>query len=513
MAGGKQTPRQRMINILYLVLLGLIALNVPESLLDSFKKIGDSLATSTKNVQAGIAQNYTAFDKHLKDEPERAKPIYAKAKQASALADKLYQDVEALKTELVKASGGIEESTGDYHGRDNMEEAERLMIKSNKGEELKKQINDTKEQLMALLSPQEKVGINLSLDASDPKPSPGQQQKSWEEANFGANIPVAAVMTTFTKIQSDAKNDEAQITKKLLSKFDQAVVNLDHFEAVAVAPTSYVVVGQPYKAQVFLTASDSHSSPDVSVGGSKLPVVDNKGVYTGSTSSEGMKTWEGVITVKQTDGQIKTYKTGPQTYQVAKPSAVVSPDKMNVLYMGVPNPLSVSAPGIPVEKLHVNISGGGGRLSGDKGHYEARVSSIGDAVVSISAELEKGKTVNLGSTKFRVKRIPDPKAQFGGKSSGSSPAVNLRAQDRLFAKLENFEFDAKFTIKSFKMIIQKPRQDGIVVPGGANGELNAAQKAALATIIPGTTIFFDGIVAVGPDGAERPLDAITLRAN
>jgi len=97
MAGGKQTPRQRMINILYLVLLGLIALNVPEQLLDSFKKIGDSLATSTRNVEAGIKQNYTAFDKHLKDEPGKAKPIYDKAKAASALADKLYNDVEALK--------------------------------------------------------------------------------------------------------------------------------------------------------------------------------------------------------------------------------------------------------------------------------------------------------------------------------------------------------------------------------------------------------------------------------
>lgn len=511
MAGGKQTPRQRMINILYLVLLGLIALNVPESLLDSFKKIGDSLATSTKNVDAGIKQNYAAFDKHLKDEPAKAGPIYKKAKAASDLADKLYADVEALKTELIKETGGISEQTHDYAGRDNMEAAERLMIKNNKGEELKKEITETKEKLMALLDDKDKAGISLSLDATDPVPATGQQQKSWEEANFGANIPVAAVMTVFVKIQSDAKNDEAQITKKLMSKFDQAVVNLDHFEAVAVASTSYVVVGQPYKAQVFLTASDSRSSPDVTVGGSKLPVVDSKGVYTGNTSSEGMKTWEGTITVKQTDGQIKTYKTGTQTYQVAKPSAVVSPDKMNVLYMGVPNPLSVSAPGIPVEKLHVSINGGGGVLSGSNGHYEAKVSSIGEATVSISAELEKGKTVSLGSTKFRVKRIPDPKAQFGGKSGGSSPAVNLRAQERLFAKLDNFEFDAKFIVKSFKMYVSKPHQDA-VLSTSSSADLSAAQKSALASITPGTTIYFDDIVAVGPDGQQRPLDPIIFKA-
>jgi len=512
MAGGKQTPRQRMINILYLVLLGLIALNVPESLLDSFKKIGDSLATSTKNVEAGIKQNYTAFDKHLKDEPTKAKPIYDKAKAASALADKLYDDVEALKKELVTETGGVRPETGDYAGRDNMEAAERLMIKNHKGEELQKEINETKTKLMALLDDKEKVGINLSLDATPPPPAPGKPQKEWDEANFGANIPVAAVMTTFVKIQSDARNDEAQITKKLMSKFDQAVVNLDHFEAVAVAPTSYVVVGQVYKAQVFLTASDSHSSPDVTVGGSKLPVVDSKGVYTGNTSSEGMKTWEGIITVKQTDGLIKTYKTGPQTYQVAKPSAVVSPDKMNVLYTGVPNPLSVSAPGIPVEKLHVSISGGGGSLSGTNGHYEAKVTTIGDATVTITAELEKGKTVSLGSTKFRVKRIPDPKAQFQGKSGGTLAAVNLRGGEKLFAKLENFEFDAKFTVKSFKMFIAKPHQDAIPTTS-SSADLSAQQKAALAGITPGTAIYFDDIIAVGPDGQARALDPIIFKAN
>jgi gliding motility-associated protein GldM len=509
MAGGKQTPRQRMINILYLVLLGLIALNVPESLLDSFKKIGDSLSTSTKNVQSSIDQNYTAFDKHLKDEPAKAKPIYDNAKTASALATKLYNDVEALKKELETETGGISPQTGDYAGRDNMEAAERLMIKNHKGEELKKEILETKEKLMALLDAKQKVGVNLSLDATPPPPAPGKPQKDWEEANFGANIPVAAVMTAFVKIQSDAKNDEAQIVKKLLSKFDQAQVNLDKFEAVAVAPSSYVVVGQPYKAQVFLTASDSHTVPDVSVGGSKLPVEDGKGIYTGSTSSEGIKTWTGTIVVKQTDGTVKTYSTKPQTYQVAKPSAVVSPDKMNVLYIGVQNPLSVSAPGIPAENLHVSMSNG--VLSGSKGHFEAKVSTTGETTVSISAELEKGKTINLGSTKFRIKRIPDPKAMFGGKSGGTTSAVNLRSQDKLFAKLENFEFDLTFKIKSFKMLVQKPRQD-VIISTSTSGDLSATQKAALASIVPGATIWFDDIIAVGPDGQPRQLDPIIFKA-
>jgi len=510
MAGGKQTPRQRMINILYLVLLGLIALNVPESLLDAFKKIGDSLSTSTKNVQTGINSSYKAFDQHLKDEPAKAKPIYEKAQKATALATKLYNDVEALKEQLVKQSGGISPQTGDYAGRDNMEESERIMIKDGKGEILRKEIVDTRQQLIDLLDPKDRGAVNLSLDASDPVPANGQPHKSWEEAYFGANIPVAAVMTTFIKIQSDAKNDEAAITKKLMSKFDQALVNLDQFSAVAVAPTSYVIVGQPYTAQVFLTASDSHSKPDITVGGSPLPIENGQGKYVGNTSSEGIKTWVGTIRVKQTDGSIKTYTTPTQTYQVAKPSAVVSPDKMNVLYIGVPNPLSVSAPGIPLEKLHVSISNGS--LSGSKGHYEAKVSSIGEAKVSISAEIAPGKTQTLSSQNFRVKRIPDPIARFAGKSSGSTPAVNIRSQDRVFAILDNFEFDAKFTVTRFTLFIQKPRQDFIIIKGTGN-ELNAQMKAAMASVTPGTKVLFDDITAVGPDGGIRGLQPIILTAN
>src|SRR6185436_11993628 len=103
-------------------------------------------------------------------------------------------------------------------------------------------------------------------------------------------------------VQADAKNAENEVVKKILGEVDQAVVNLDQFAAVAVAPSSYVLVGQPYTAQVFLTASDSKSSPDISVGGSRLPTAEGRGTYQGSTSSEGVHTWIGTINVKQTDG-------------------------------------------------------------------------------------------------------------------------------------------------------------------------------------------------------------------
>ncbi|WP_317130929.1 type IX secretion system motor protein PorM/GldM [Sphingobacterium daejeonense] len=291
---------------------------------------------------------------------------------------------------------------------------------------------------------------------------------------------------------------------------DQAVVNLDKFAAVAVAPTSYLVQGQPYAAEVFLTASDSKSQPSISVNGANLDVVDGKGVYRVPTNREGIFTWSGVIKVKQTDGSIREYRTPVQTYQVARPSAVVSPDKMNVLYIGVNNPISVSAPGTPTDKVKVSMSGGS--ISGSGGKYNVKVSSPGTARISVAAEVAPGKTQTLSTTEFRVKRIPDPIAQFAGKTGGAMATVAIKAQNAIFAKLDNFDFDASFKVTKFSLIIAKPRADAIVLSTSGN-RLSSSMKSALNGITPGSRVIFDNIIAVGPDGTPRQLNAVALTAN
>jgi len=504
-----------MMGILYLVLLGLIALEVPESLMEAFKNIGDSLSASGKNVQTGIDNTFTAFEKtKLKDEPERAKEPYARAKQASKLANDLDVYVESLKKKLIDLSGGFDPNIGDYKGRENVDVAPDMMVTRGKtAYELHKKIDDTRNKLLALLKPDERKGVTLSLQAVDPPKVSGFPRKTWEEASFGEGMPVGAVVTNFIKIQSDIKNSENEVVKKILGEVDQAVVNLDKFSAVAVAPTSYVLVGQPYTAEVFLTAYDSQSNPDISVDGGRLQVQEGKGKYTGNTSTEGVKTWTGTVNVKQADGTFKQYKTAPQTYQVAKPSAVVSPDKMLVLYIGLPNPVSISAPGIAKEKLKVNISNGS--LTGTDGHYAAMVTTPGTATVTVSGTIGDGtnaKLMTLGSTEFRVKRIPDPKAQFAGKGGGSTSTANIKGQDAIFAKLENFEFDAKFNVTRFTLIVTKPRQDAITINGTGN-ELTAEMHKAINSITPGSNVIFTNIMAVGPDGTQRALETIALMAN
>lgn len=510
MAGGKETPRQKMIGILYLVLLGLVALNVSDSILDAFKNLTESLNTSTQNVQTGVDATFSSFEAtKLKNEPERAQPIYDRAKKASSLARDLENYVKDLKTELETQGGGYNSSTGDLNKRDNLDISSRYMINQGKGAELRKKIDDTREQLLALLDEKQKNGVNFSLSTNDP-PARGGIAKTWEQANFGDGIPLTAAITALTKIQADAKNAESEMVKKILGEMDMAVVNLDQFSAVAVAPTSYVIQGQPYQAEVFLTAYDSKSNPSISVNGAPLAVREGKGVYTVNTNREGVFSWFGTITVKQTDGTVKTYRTAEQKYQVSRPSAVVSPDKMNVFYVGVPNPVSVSAPGIPKEKLKLSISGGS--ISGANGKYMVNVGSVGQATVNVSAEIN-GKVQPIGSSNFRVKRIPDPRAKFAGKTGGKMSSVVIKSQDNIFAALEGFDFDAKFNITGFSLVIAKPRADVIGPIQSSSSAISGAMKSALASVSPGTRVIFDNIIAVGPDGIQRQLDPIVLTAN
>lgn len=507
MAGGKETTRQRMINIMYLVLLAMLALNVSDTILDAFKNINDSLDTSKNNVNTSINQLFSAFENSkLKEEPARAQPIYDKAKQAQKAADDLNNYIESIKKEFTQAGDGIDPETDDLVNRSNQDIAQNIMINQKKADELKKRINATREKLISLLDKEDRANVSFSLEAKDPA---RKRKGNWQETYFGEGTPLTAAMTILTKLQTDTKNAEAEVVKKLFGNMDKAQVNLDQFAAVAVAPTSYVIQGQPYTAEVFLTASDSRSTPDITVNGSKLSVKDGKGTYSGGTSSVGQFTWVGTVRVRQTDGQVKEYKTQPQTYQVAKPSASVSSTKLNVIYAGIANPFTVSAAGFPLESIRASISGGS--MSGGNGNYNVNVpgSMVGQEVsINVSAS-NAGKTVSLGSQKFRVKAIPAPVAKVGGRAGGDVASVQLKSETEIEADLDDFPFDVKFKIQRYKLTIIKPRSDAVTIPG-SGGSFAGAVKGAINSITPGTRVFFEDIVSVGPDGRQRILPSLAF---
>ena len=361
--------------------------------------------------------------------------------------------------------------------------------------------------IRSTLSQQELQGLKFAL-GTDLSAKVGIKS-TWQEENFGEGIPLTAAITALTKIQADLKNTESDVIKKILGEVDVAVISLDRFEAVAVAPTSYILVGQQYKADVFLSASDSKTNPEITVGGQKLNIVNGKGQYVAAGTSEGEKKWSGLIRIRQTDGTMKEYKLPEQTYTVAKPSATVSADKMNVFYIGLENPVSVSAPGFPKDKIRVSISSGSITPAG--GAYVVKVTQKGIAKVTVSGIQEGGKTVVLGSSDFRVKSIPPPHAKFVGKGGGALPVAAMRSQNKITATLEDFDFDAKFTVTKFNLFIIKPRSDVLKFVSNS-GTFTPEMTGAMNGIVPGTKVQFDYINATGPDGVARQLDPIIFTA-
>ena len=510
MAGVNETPRQKMMGILYLVLLGLAATTITQQVLDAFRNLTVGLENSTSNVQSAIDNTFAAFAaSKLKNEPERSKPYWDRANRVKAAVADLDKFIADTKGMFEKECGGFDEGAGDYKNREDVDISPRIMINKGRAEELKKLIETTRTKIIAELDDKDKAGFKMALNADDPPRKKGEVKKSWADNFFGDGIPLTAAITALTKINSDLKNTEADAIKKILGDVDKAQINFTDFSAVAI-PTSpsYVLLGHPYTAEVYLTAFSAQTNPEIMVGGQKLNVAGGKGTYTVSGTHEGEFKWSATVHMKKADGTMGEWKTPEISYRVAKPSAVLSPDFLNVFYVGVDNPVSVSAPGTPNDKVRVAISNGS--ITKTPTGYNVRVNQAGNVTVTISAEGDDKKVTTLATLPFRAKRLPTPIAKFGGKSSGTVPKAMMTANDRLLATVDEFEFKVQYNINHFKMYIRKPHQDVKIFESTTN-ILSPQMKAELAGAVPGTDITFDDIFETGPDNMRKALNAIVFR--
>lgn len=503
--GGKETPRQKMIGMMYLVLTALLAMNVTDQVLNAFSKVNDSLKATNKNFDTKNEFSLTAFESALKNNPGKTKPFYDKAMLAEKYCTELNNYIEEIQKELHEF-GTWDPEKKEYEQKKDYDKVAEIMVGEvgpKKGPELKKRILETRKKLYDLLDEKGKKEIVLSLNALDPeKPSEGNLATTWENATF-EGVPLVAGMALLSKIQNDIKNAEADVVNNLLKSIDANDFKFDKLSAVAVAPTSYLLVGQPYEAEVFLTASDSKKNPDIFVNGSQLETEEGKGKYKGPTGKAGFFKWKGVIKVKKPDGTMEEYETPEVEYQVAEPSVNVSPDKMNVFYIGVPNPITVSGAGIPKEKISASLDGPGS-LTKDKDGYIANVTTQGKVKVNVFYEPKPGEKKNLGSKEFRVKRIPDPIAKFAGTATGKVNAAQLRVQKGVIASLENFDFDAKFVVTKFNLGITK--RNGDYVPyTSKDAYITPEMQAALEGVKAREKVFIDEIYVREPGGGTRKL--------
>jgi len=294
-------------------------------------------------------------------------------------------------------------------------------------------------------------------------------------------------------------------------------------KAVVVPNSKFVMQGGEYSAEIFISAFSSTKNPEIIIGGvdssgnivspedtNHLKVTKGIGVYSVPATGVGSQTYAGVIRLKNPSGDGYRTFAFTQEYSVMVGQAVVSPTKMNVLYIGVPNPLAVSAAGFTSDKVHPSITSGSIRPDKKKGEYLASVSKPGKAIVNVLVTMEDGTKKKVGSQEFRVKRIPPPIATLGGKyESGKIAVSKFKAQRGMVALLRDFVFDARFNVISFEMLYAARGQDLKKVKN-TGPSLNDRIRGIMKGAKKGDLVFFQDIKVKGPDGVTQKIAQLSF---
>lgn len=504
-----ETPRQRMISMMYLVLTAMLALNVDKSVLDAFAMVNQSFMKTIENFTAKNARVYYDFNNAAQENPQKAGELNREVMRVKAHSDSLYNYVAQLKEMIVKKTDGPEGNVNDIVHKDDMNVPAELMIVKKHGTELKKAIIKYRESLLSLVDPKDSsliAAINKSLDTSAPPGKEGQTP-SWEVSKF-EGYPLIGVITLMSKIQSDIRNSESDIINHLYAQIDKTSFKFNQLQAQVVSKSDYVLEGGVYEAKVFLSAIDTTAKPEILVGGRALPMIasENAGLYKVPVVNAGKFEWSGRVNYKNPEGQIVSYPFKHE-YEVAKPSMTVSPTKMNVLYAGLANPLSVSVPGISATNVNVSVTNG--RIEQNPNGYFVYPDKAGvNVIVTVRATVD-GTLKQIGTTPFRVKRVPDPLATVAGKNAGLISKNELLAEQGVYAEIPDFDFEMKFTVTSFVVSTSK---GGFVVDKIVNGNrFNQDQYDLMKGLNTGSRLYIDNIVAKGEDGTTRNLSAISFK--
>lgn len=516
-------PRQLMINLMYLVLTALLALNVSAEILNAFntvnKGIGDSndILTGKNELMMTMISRAAA-----KDARPETQAILAQAQEATKISNEFVAFVEEYKETIKELADGPDpEDPNKLKTPGEMEKTSHWLVKEAKADELKAKIEDTRKKFLAMLG--DNPGIEVPLQVSEVPATAGS--KNWAEYNFD-RVPAIAIMTIFTKFQQDAKSTESTILDFLRRKINVDDIPIDKMAAKVVAPSAYVRQGTEYTADIFIGATSKAIKPKVYLGSftsavkkdefdqfieieqkdiplsgaHEIEVVDGMGKIKETASGE--RKFQGVIQIPHPskEGEFKYYpfEFGYETFQVGK--AVVSPTSMNVLYIGVDNPVKISVPGYASDKVSAS---GCGIVKKQGEEYVAKPTTVGPGEIVVS--VNTGKGTETSKETFRVRRIPDPYAYILDVKGGPLQVGKFKAIDKIVVKNPDFVFDIPYTIASFEMVYA-PKTGNVVSDVSNSGNLSKLMKDIQSKAKPGDTIVLQNVVVRMPDGRNVPVN-------
>lgn len=555
-SSGKETPRQKMIGMMYLVLTALLALNVSKEILQGFVMVDESIGKSKVILDENNNRIQKAFETYVNDGNYEAKPYLLKSIETQKSIRIVDAYIDSMKLMIVRKTEGITKSdTSQLRFMEKLDDYDTptyLLIGSDEvkpidskysAKDLRLQLTNLHLELLALIDNMQKdaktkldeATINtLKQKLYTIKPVDRNLEKdgvklNWELENF-YHMPLAAVITNLDKIQADMKNVESEFLHTFAAASSKFVFKINKLRADVMAPTAYVLSGQAFKANVVLGASSSELTSErmkVLVGaeydtlskkltmpGSTLSITDGVGKYEILTTTTGQKELKGVVVYKNPRG-VDEYYPFHYAYIVAPPFTTVASDNMNIFYVGVNNPVSVSSAGFSPSDLKVNVSGCGAELKVDgSGKYTLTAKSTGTCMVTVMAKTNEGYKQQGPPKMFRVKSIPSPVLKIGNKLAISNLEFTrneISTIGGVGAESPGFMFPVNMIVKSFDLEIRGASGiDQYPCPGN---HLTAKAKDAIGKMKPGQKAYFDNVKVQTPTGIiHLPMAQIKVRS-
>ncbi|MDR2684966.1 MAG: gliding motility protein GldM [Prevotellaceae bacterium] len=526
MSGAKncpETPRQKMIAMMYLVLTAMLALNVSADILKGFSMVNESLLTTIESTDQRNKYLMASMEDLNSRNPEKIGPWLEKAKEVQAKSEDFYNYIKNFKYEMIKIADGktVPKETIDTYeieAKDNTEAASNYGLTQKKGYELKKQIDDYREYVKEIFGGTKDEDYDRLFNTDKAKSNTDKAQAfDWVVLNF-ESMPLAAAVTMLSKLQSDVKSTESELIQFLRSSTDAKDFRVNEIKAIVIPDSRTVVAGTSFKAQIMLAARDTTVHPDIVINGAKL--TDPAGWLTLGTGNIGTHPLKGTLSfVDPITNEPRSFDIDDE-FSVVPPSATVANQDMNVVYMGYANRMSVSAPGFTADKLTVTATNAKIEKSGE--FYICRPTNYEGVTINVSANVE-GKSVSMGNQKFRVRALPNPSIFLRYKNaSGDMVTYNpditgkevkltrhVLANAEVIAEYADGLLQANFTVKSFTLNISDGRGGFTSSPSNGN-QFTETQKSNFLKIKSGTPFYLEKIQVTGAKSATLSFPVISI---
>ena len=484
MAGGKQSPRQKMVNLMYLVFICMLALNMSKEVLAAFGLMNEKLETSNVKTSESNLAFLSGLETKKGENPEKFGELYEKATKIKELSKEYFDYLEGLKSEMMK---NVEDPT-DYTVMDKSDYLDGKFFQgdnlSEGGQEFMKRINDYRTQVSAIL-PENMAEVKASVksrfqtgDADGKVEKRDGTKQDWINYQY-EGFPLVASLTKLTALQADIKSTEEDALKSMLAGQLTSEVSMTNYTTLLEQEKSAFYSGEKFSGSVVLGRKDATTKPNevnLTLDGRKLSEGSDYEIKDGqvkllvSAGAPGDHKIEGNLVFMQ-DGERTEVPVSSTFATISKPNAaLIAADKMNVVYRGVANPMSISIPGIPNNKVSASAPG----LSKREGSKYIMNPGTGRSVtITASGTLPDGQKVSSKS-EFRIKDIPRPASTIRGESGSVKMPRNNLEISTIGAILEDFDFDLKLAVSGFSFKV--PGQPTVKVNGN---KLDARAKSAL----------------------------------